>query len=233
MEKGFSLIFLFQKKTMKAKILIIVLYLASLAKLSYAFDDGDFQIWHTEAQEIRLNKYFKSTAEEEFRWGNNAKELYYQHYEFGVVYNANKYLDVGVKYRQIYEKKGDTFKAENQPNVNLTVKTDLFKFKLDDRNRFEYRNFNYQDDYCTYRNKFTAKYPIPISKIELGPYVSDEIFVDFKDKGGFTRNRLYAGLGVNIIKNINADIYYLLQTSKSSGKWKDANVLGTTMKLSF
>jgi len=49
----------------------------------------------------------------------------------------------------------------------------------------------------------------------------------------FARNRFSAGFGGKLTKNISGGIYYMLQSSKSSGAWKDTNVLGTKIKLSF
>jgi len=215
------------------KFFIAAVWLVSSVPLLYAFNDGDFQIWHTENQELKLTDHSKMTTEEEFRWGGNASELFYHHYDFGTVCTVNKNLDLGVNYRQIYEKKSGEFKTENMIHANVTPKVEIWGFKLEDRNRFAYKHYGYQDDYSQYRNKVALKYPFPFFKLELEPYVANEIFVDFKKDGGFVQNRLYGGLGIAIIKGLKAEFYYLLQSKKSSGKWKDANVLGTKIKLSF
>ncbi|MDO9573281.1 MAG: hypothetical protein Q7J37_05320 [Candidatus Omnitrophota bacterium] len=39
----------------KLSIIIIVLSLFSITKL-YAYDDGDFQVWNTDIEEVQLNK---------------------------------------------------------------------------------------------------------------------------------------------------------------------------------
>ncbi len=43
----------------------LVLIITSLA---YAYDDGDFQVWNTNAEEFKIDKYSKIAIEEEFRW---------------------------------------------------------------------------------------------------------------------------------------------------------------------
>lgn len=225
-----------KKGVMMKKIffLLAALVLLPVNRL-YAFNNGDFQMWHTEAQQLKLSEPFKITTEEEFRWGNNVSLLYYQHYDAGLVYNANKNMDLSVNYRQIFEKRSGKgkFKDENRLHVNLTFKTDIYGFKLEDRNRIEYRHFRDKADFTDYRNKLSLSYPLTVSNVEFYPYVANEIFVDLKDKGGFTRNRLYSGLGVNLTKYIKAEIYYMLQSTKSSGSWIDANVLGTKIKIAF
>ena len=213
------------------KVVFVVIGLVLAAKV-YAYDDGDFQIWNTESQEFKANQESKITLEEEFRWGDDAGDFYYHHYDAGFVYSLNKYLDLGVNYRQAYEKKKGKFKEENTPHLNATLKYEFYGFKLDDRNRIEYRYFDYQTDTWRYRNKFTIKFPWKLTKFEIQPYLADEIFVE-SDNGSLNKNRLYFGFGFSLAKKIKGEVYYLLQSSKSSGLWADANVLGTKLKLVF
>lgn len=204
----------------------------SIAGNVYAYDDGDFQVWHTDFEEKRINDKLKISMEEEFRWGDNAGELCYQHYEPGLTYEVNKHLDISLKYRQIYDKKGGKFKEENQPNLNVTLKWPFLYCSFDNRARLEYRHFDYQADSWMYRNKLTAKLPFKFTKFEIQPYIADEVFLNFYNTT-FTRNRLYAGLGLNLTKNIKTEIYYLLQSTNSSHEWTGVNALGTSIKISF
>jgi len=129
-------------------------------------------------------------------------------------------------------KKG-TFKLENEPYVTTTLLWDLLGLKFDDRNRLEYRHFDYQTDSWRYRNKITVKLPWKFAKFEIQPYLSDEIFIGFSTISELNQNRLSPGLSMNLTKNMKAEIYYILQNTKSSGKWKDTNVLGTKLKIAF
>lgn len=214
------------------RLVIAGLCLVAAAVRAYAYEDGDFQVWHTENQEARVCKDTTLALEEEFRFGDDASEFFYHHYDAGLLYDVNKNLSLGVNYRQVYELKGDKFKGEERPHISAILKGDLGGFQLDDRNRLEYRHFNYQSDFWRYRNKFTARFPWKFTKFKIQPYLADEIFVDFKETD-FSRNRFYSGLGFNLTKNIKADVYYLLQVNKSSGKWTKANVLGTKLKVVF
>jgi len=216
----------------KKTISFIIAFVVTGVINAYPYDDGDFQVWHTENQELKVGKKSKIALEEEFRFGDNASEFYYHHYDAGFVYNANKHLDLGINYRQVYELKKGKFKEENRPHVNATVKYDFYGFKIDDRNRFEYRHFDYQDDSWRYRNKFSVKFPWKFTKVEIQPYLADEIFLELEN-GELTRNRAYSGIGFTLLKNLKGEIYYLLQSTKSSGRWTDTNVLGTKLKLAF
>jgi hypothetical protein len=218
------------------KVLVIVGLVLVLAARAYAYDDGDFQVWNTEVEEFNLNKNSRLTLEEEFRWGDDADEFYYQHYDLGYAYDLNKHLTLGLNYRQVYEKKQahGKFKAEERPHLNATLKYMLAGFKLDDRNRLEYRHFNYQTDSWRYRNKFTLTFPWKFTRLQIQPYVADEIFLPLNGIN-LSRNRFYAGFGFTFSKNLKAEVYYLLQSTKSSNTcvWTQANVLGTKIKLVF
>lgn len=215
------------------KFILVSLFLMVIPTAVYAYDDGDFQVWNTDVEEFKINKDSKIAFEEEFRWGDNANEFYYHHYDIGFFYNLKKYLNIGGGYRHIYELKKGKFKLENEPYLTATLLWDIKGFKFDDRNRMEYRHFVYQADSGRYRNKVTVKLPWKFTRIEIQPYLSDEIFVGFGGTNQFNQNRYSCGLGMNLTKNIKAEIYYLLQSSKASPHWTDTNVLGTKVKMAF
>ena len=218
----------------KIKIMFLLcVVLSFVGKNLLAFDDGDFQYWNTESFSVKLADDWKFDAEAEFRFGDDASDFYYQHSDGGITYSGlSKYIDIGLNYRFVFEESGSDWEYINTPHLNLTLKTELEKFKISDRSRFEYRDKENGNDGWRYRNKLTVKFPLKLTDLNIQPYVADEIFVDF-DAEDLNRNRLYAGLGFNIYKNLNGDIYYLWQASKSSGKWKDTNVIGTKLKLAF
>ena len=56
-----------------------------------------------------------------------------------------------------------------------TLKADLGAFKISDRNRIAYRDRSSTDEW-RYRNRIKLAYPIPVKKITLVPFVSEEIF---------------------------------------------------------
>jgi hypothetical protein len=211
---------------------IIGLTLFLTAKV-YAYDDGDFQVWNTDAEEFKINEDSKVAFEEEFRWGDNANEFYYHHYDAGFFYNVEKWLNIGGGYRHVYELKKGKFKLENEPYLTATLLWDLKGFKIENRNRLEYRHFDRQYDSWRYRNKITLKSPWKFTRFEIQPYLSDEIFIGFSETNEFNRNRVSSGLTMNLTKNLKADIYYMLQSSKASEKWIDSNVLGAKLKLAF
>lgn len=218
---------------MRKKIFLIIWLTLILTSQLYAYDDGDFQVWNTDVEEFKIGKNSKIAFEEEFRWADNANEFYYHHYDAGFFYNLKDYLNIGGGYRHIFELKKGKFKVENEPYVTATLLWSLKGFKFEDRNRMEYRHFDYQADSWRYRNKITMKLPWKFTRIEIQPSLSDEIFIGFGGTNQFNQNRFSSGLGMNLAKNIKAEIYYMLQSTKSSGKWIGTNILGTKFKITF
>lgn len=215
------------------KIVVLVLCLVMVSFKAHAYDNGDFQIWNTDGEDVKIYKNVKFSMEQEYRFGENATELYYQHYDFGFVYGFDKRLDLGFFYRLVFERYKKKWREEDMPNVNATLKLDLWKFKFDDRNRIEYRHFRYKDDSVRYRNKFTLKYPIDFKKIKVSPYASDEIFI-VSTGAGFNENRFFTGAEFELTKYVKADIYYMLKENRVTGdKWTWTNALGTKIKIAF
>jgi len=109
--------------------------------ICFAFDDDDFQYWNTENFSFKINDDWKAGLEEEFRFGDDLDDFYYQHSDVGAVYSGvAKWLDIGGGYRHIYEKKNSDWKMENRPYFYGTLKKKFTQFTLSNRLRFEYRN---------------------------------------------------------------------------------------------
>lgn len=218
---------------MLVKGIVLTLFFAIVSIKAFAYDDGDFQVWNTDVEEFKINKVLKMALEEEFRWGNNAQQFYYHHYDAGLFYTLNKYWSIGGGYRQMYELKSGAFKIENEPYLTVTLFLEKNGFAFDSRNRLEYRHFDYQSDSWRYRNKFTLKFPWKFSGMQIQPFLSDEILVGFGSANQLNQNRFYSGIGMNPTKNLKAELYYLLVSTRNGGVWTDANVLGTKLKVAF
>ena len=216
-------------KIVRNAIFLMVLLQATAA---WSWDDGDLQIWHTEQQEFKINDASRITLEEEFRWGDDASDFYYHHYDAGYLYSIHKNVDAGIAVRKIFEEKRREFKEETRPALHLILKVSAAGWKFEDRNRIEHRFVESSKDYGRYRNKITIRPPVQWSRFKLQPFAADEIFIDL-DKANLSRNRLSSGITATIAKNVKAEAYYLLQSTKSSGVWSDLNVLGLKLKVNF
>jgi len=217
-----------------ACFVVTVITVVLISEICFAFDDEGFQYWSTAGFSFDIDKDWKVTFEEEFRLGDDGGHLYYQHSDLGLVYKSfADWIDLGVNYRGVFEKDSNgKWRQENRPHLNVTLKGKLFGFDLSDRSRLEYRDRENKKDVWRYRNKVTVKLPLELTKLKLQPYLADEVFINL-DEEGYNRNRLYSGVSFKLSKNLTGNVFYLWQSSKSGGGWKDLNVIGTGLKFYF
>ena len=212
------------------RIIVIVVLISETCS---AFDDGDFQYWDTTEFSFDLNKDWEFTFEEELRFQDEASRLYYHHSEMGFVYSGfADWVEFGLNYRQVFSRNNnDDWVTENRPHLNVTLMTKLAGLYLEDRSRLEYRDRNSKKDLWRYRNKFTVEFP-KLTTLQLQPYIADEVFINF-DREGYNNNRFYIGSSIKLTKTIEADIFYMWQSSRSDGGRKDINVLGFKLEIAF
>lgn len=213
---------------------VLVLCLAAVSCNAYAaYQDGDFQIWNSNAQDVKIGKSTKFTMEEEFRFTENERDFFYQHYDWGFAWAFDKRFELALGYRLIFEKYKRKWRESDEPYTNLTWKQDIWKFKLEDRNRIEYRHFRFAPDHVRYRNRFTLKYPFEFKGMKIAPYTSDEIFI-VSNSRGFNQNRFQSGLEIELTKYVKFDVSYMQQQMRGKGdKWYSANVLWLKNKIVF
>lgn len=212
---------------------IIFAALLAAQRSACAYESGDFQVWNSYTEDIAIGKATKFVMEEEFRWGEDASDLFYQHYDWGFAWTFDKRLEIATGYRFVLERVRYKWMESDEPYVNITPKFDIWKFKFEDRNRIEYRHFRYADDQVRYRNRFMIKYPFEFKTITIAPYTSDEIFVSSNGRG-FNQNRFESGVEVILTKYIKTSISYMAQQVRGRGdKWYEANVMWLRMKVSF
>ena len=227
-------IFIIQKYTRGLVLGLSIFLLAGVN--SYAYDNHDFQFWNINIEEVRLHKSGKLVLEQEFRYGDNGSTFYYQHYDTGYVHEFNNFFNAGLGYRHVNQKKADKFLDESEPYAIIVIQGECAGFKISDRNRVEYRYFDYQVSSWRYRNKLDIKFPWKFTRKEIQPFIADEIFLRFNGTD-LNQNRLFAGFAFNIIKNLKSEIYYMWQSTKNYAKvesyWTDINALGIKLKASF
>ena len=202
----------------------------------FAFEDEGFQFWASTSTSLDISQNWAAMFHREFRLGDDGGTLYYQHSELGAMYKGlAEWLELGFNYRQIFERDDErVWKLENRPHVNITLKGKLSDLDLSNRSRFEYRIREDKDDLWRYRDKVTVKLPDELTGLKLKPYVANEVFITLDDCD-YNVNRFYSGINFDffLFKKIQADVFYLWQSSKSHDDWKDIHVLGTGLKILF
>ena len=214
------------------KRIVTVFLIMLLSNTAFAFDNGDFQYWISESLTWKAKDNWKAYQNEMFRIGNDVTDVYYEHTEIGAIYSGiSKYIDVTMGYRHTFNISKEVWKQELMPNAAVTLKTEYKGIKLSDKNRFEFRMIEDKDDNWRYRNKATIAFP-RFTSAEIEPYVAGEIFIDLNEFE-FNRNRFYAGMSFKLFKYTRFNVYYLLQTTKSTDDWINYNIVGTEIKFSF
>jgi hypothetical protein len=200
----------------------------------FASRSGDLEYWQTSGLAFDINKHFTFTAVEEFRAGRHNGNPYLHNVDLGLVYKGlADSVDIGFNFKKEYEKdsKGK-FRQENRPHLNVMFKGKVFDFDTSNRIRLEYRNREKEEDLFRLRNKATVKFPYKFTKLNLQPYVAEEVFLNLGENN-INQNRLSSGFSTRPAKNIRVSVYYMWKTSKITGGWRDTNVIGTQIKFLF
>lgn len=217
---------------------LVVVGFLLIAFDGYAYEDGDFQYWNTESIDVKLTDKVGAYIEEEFRFGDNASEFYYQHSHLQLDFKITDWFTLSPAYRQVFELYTKTNAEEDwfteyRPMVNGTLKYKWEDWELSSRARVSYRIFDIdKDNVWRFRNKITIKSPWKWTKLKLNPWVADEIFLEEHESGVY-RNRLYVGVGLKLTEHLKGDIFYLWQSTEKSDSWTDYNVVGTKLKVAF
>lgn len=204
----------------------------------YAYEDGDWQYWNTESVTVKLTDKINAYVEEEFRFGDNVSEFYYQHSHLQLNFTITDWFTLAPAYRQVFElytksNTEDDWFTEYRPMVNGTVRCKWEDWELSNRIRVSYRMFDIdKDDVWRFRNKITIKSPWKWTKLKINPWVADEIFLE-EHQSGIYRNRFYAGIGLKLTEHLKGDVFYLWQSSEKGNSWTDYNVIGTKLKIVF
>lgn len=222
-------------KLSKIKVYFLagLMFVGLLGKPSLAIDRSGFQYWSTARFNFDVDKEWTVIFEEEFRLGDEGGNLYYHHSDIGFVYKGlGDWIDVGANFRKVYADVDGTWRQENRPHLNVTLKGKLGDIAVSDRSRLEYRDPDKKEDIWRYRNKLTFKLPFKLTELKLKPYVADEVFINFNDEG-YIGNRLYSGVAFNLTENITADIYYLWQSARASPGRDNVHALGSRLIFRF
>jgi len=150
----------------------------------------------------------------------------------GFTFKFGKYLTVAPNYLHIGMQPFRGRRVwENRLSLPITVRFNMDKFRLSDRNLFERRLRNSGAKSTRYRNRFQIEHPIGSDKWNLSLYVADEVFYDWSiDR--WVRNRFTIGGSKVFNKHFTQDFYYLRQNDGVSVPG-DLNVIGTTLRFRF
>ncbi len=215
----------------KSRIVILAAVLASVLPVR-AFDNHDWQLWTTEGVDYKVTDQWNARLETEFYWGDGMTDLFYRHVDLGVSRKVVPWFGIGMNHRYVEQEKNGEWKHENRPSVTGTFYWNMGALRLSDRNRFESRLREDADDCARYRNRLRVSLPREWLGVAVEPYVSDEFFID-SEQQEINENRASAGCASTFHKRFKLDLYYMLQSGKKDDRWIDANIVGSSVSVSF
>ena len=117
---------------------------------------------------------------------------------------------------------------ESRLSLPVTLRFNVDKFRISDRNLFERRIRRPGINSTRYRNRLQVDHAVGRDKLSLSLFVADEVFYDWS-LNRWPRNRFTAGVSKVFNKHFTQDVYYLRQNDGVSVPG-DLHVIGTTLR---
>jgi Protein of unknown function (DUF2490) len=213
------------------KILTFALFVifVPLCGAASAQDHTDNQLWSDVQVAVPVTKTIDFNVLGTLRLGRDISRPVDERIGAGFTFKFGKYLTVAPNYLYIGTQPVKGRRGwESRLSFPITVRFELGKFRLSDRNLFE-RRFRQPGITSTrYRNRFQIEHAVGPKKLGLSLFVADEVFYDWSINR-WVRNRFTIGASKVFNKHFTEDFYYLRQNDGVSIPG-DLNVIGTTVR---
>ena len=208
--------------------LLTAFVLASFAS-AQSVDRTDTQTWTDVQIAVPVTKQFDFNILGTLRLGRDISRPVDERIGVGFTFRAGKYVTVSPNYLNISMQPVRNRQVwENRLTFPVTLRFDVNKFRLSDRNQFERRFRNSGVNSTRYRNRFLVEHPIGNPKWGLSFVIGDEVFYDWSvDR--WVRNRFAIGASKVFNKHYTQEFFYLRQNDGVSIPG-DLNVIGTTLR---
>lgn len=184
---------------------LLLLSLFSLLQ-SYVNQNNDVQIWLKERYGQKIREDLTLDIKNEWRWGNNASELYHIYLQGILGYAFSDGVFLGTGYRQIWHRLSDTpWVPVYEPLAEFIFCRTRGWARIDVRNRIYYSILEQVENIWHWRGRVRWL----VLEGPCCPYLSNEVFMDFKR--GFDQDRLALGMIIPIINHFNGDLYYMIR----------------------
>ena len=211
------------------KTLLLLMLLVSCAS-AQSVDRTDNQQWTDVQLAVPVTKNFDFNILGTLRLGRDISRPVDERVGAGFTWKIGKYWQVSPNYLHIGMQPFRGRKVwENRLSLPVTLRFNVDKFRLSDRNLIERRLRNSGAMSTRYRNRFQVEHPVGDKEWNLSLYVADEVFYDWSiDR--WVRNRFAVG-GTKIFnEHFTQDFYYLRQNDGVSVPG-DLNVIGTILRI--
>lgn len=216
---------------MKKQLLLQLLTMFVLATCAPAqlVDRTDNQQWTDVQVGVPVTKLFDFNILGTLRLGRDISRPVDERIGVGFTFRAGKYVTVSPNYLNISMQPVRNRQVwENRLTFPVTLRFNVDKFRLSDRNQIEHRIRNSGVRSTRYRNRFLIEHPIGDSKWGLSFTIGDEVFYDWS-VNRWVRNRFAIGASKVFNKHFTEEFFYLRQNDGVSIPG-DLNVIGTTLR---
>ena len=181
-----------------------------------------FIVWSNEKNESAVNFFFRAGRE-----GLRPTDL---RIGFSHTHKPSKYLSLTGGYLYRYGEPVRNRKSyESRFIAAATINVPLrYKFKLADRNQYEYKMRNSRPDTWDYRNRLRIEREVSGKGKKITPFGFAEVF--YNERDGWYRTRFAIGLNKKYTKKLTGDVFYLRQHD-GINRPGNFNVLGTYLKI--
>jgi hypothetical protein len=207
-----------------------MLVASTISGQSITLPETDIQEWNDVQIAVPVTRDIEYNLYGTLRFGRDMSRPVDERVGVGFTFRTGKYLSFATAYLHIGMQPFEGRKLwESRLGFAPTVRFQVNKFRVSDRNLFERRYRHPGIPSTRYRNRFQVEHPIGSDKIKLSLFVSDEVFYDWSiDR--WVRNRFAAGVTKVLNSNVTLDVYYLRQNDGVS-RPGDLHVIGTTWRI--
>lgn len=208
---------------------VLLLVLSGLASAQLV-DHTDNQIWSDVQVAVPMTKDIDFNILGTLRLGRDISRPVDERLGLGFTFRFGQHLQIAPNYLYIGTQPVRNRRGwESRLSLPVTLRFNVQKFRLSDRNLFERRIRNPGITSTRYRNRLQVEHPVGSTKLGLSLFVADEVFYDWSiDR--WVRNRFTVGGSKVINKHLTQELYYLRQNDGVSIPG-DLNVIGTTLRI--
>ena len=208
---------------------LLLLVLSGVAS-AQVVDHTDNQIWSDVQFAVPMTKDVDFNILGTLRIGRDVSRPVDERLGVGFTFRFGQHVSIAPNYLSIATQPVRNRKVwESRLSLPVTLRFNVEKFRLSDRNLFERRIRRPGINSTRYRNRLQVEHPVGSAKLGLSLFVADEVFYDWSvDR--WVRNRFTVGGSKVFNKHFTQDIYYLRQNDRVSVPG-DLNVIGTALRV--
>jgi hypothetical protein len=208
---------------------LLVLFVLSGLASAQVLDQTDNQFWTDVQLAIPLTKDIDANVLGGIRIGRDISHAVDERIGVGFTFRFGKYVTVAPNYLHVATQPFRNRRGwENRLSLPVTLRFNVDKFRLSDRNLFERRFRRPGINSTRYRNRLQVEHPIGRSEWRFSLFVADEVFYDWS-LNRWPRNRFTVGGSKVFNKHFTQDVYYMRQNDGVSVPG-DLNVIGTALR---